>query len=128
MVVVCSLPWQGLKGATKKQKYDKIREKKVSTPVEVCCFYNMSYNQWTVMLYTHDNFVHILIWQVLCKSHHVEFASYFQYCRSLTFEQRPDYGFLKRLFRDLFTREGRINTDSRVLAELMVLLYSLFMR
>ncbi|XP_076897857.1 uncharacterized protein LOC143551274 [Bidens hawaiensis] len=72
-----SLPWQGLKGATKKQKYDKIREKKVSTPIEV-----------------------------LCKSHHVEFASYFQYCRSLTFEQRPDYGFLKRLFRDLFTREG----------------------
>nr|XP_043639032.1 casein kinase 1-like protein 3 [Erigeron canadensis] len=72
-----SLPWQGLKGATKKQKYDKICEKKVSTPIEV-----------------------------LCKFHHVEFASYFQYCRSLTFEQRPDYGFLKRLFRDLFIREG----------------------
>ncbi|XP_024962695.1 casein kinase 1-like protein 3 [Cynara cardunculus var. scolymus] len=72
-----SLPWQGLKGATKKQKYDKIREKKVSTPIEV-----------------------------LCKFHHGEFASYFQYCRSLTFEQRPDYGFLKRLFRDLFMREG----------------------
>lgn len=31
-----SLPWQGLKAATKKQKYDKIREKKVSTPIEVC--------------------------------------------------------------------------------------------
>lgn len=72
-----SLPWQGLKGATKKQKYDKICEKKVATPIEV-----------------------------LCKFHHVEFISYFQYCRSLTFEQRPDYGFLKRLFRDLFTREG----------------------
>ncbi|CAI9284322.1 unnamed protein product [Lactuca saligna] len=72
-----NLPWQGLKGATKKQKYDKICEKKVSTPIEV-----------------------------LCKNHHVEFASYFQYCRSLTFDQRPDYGFLKRLFRDLFTREG----------------------
>ncbi|XP_071702090.1 casein kinase 1-like protein 3 [Rutidosis leptorrhynchoides] len=72
-----SLPWQGLKGATKKQKYDKICEKKVSTPIEV-----------------------------LCKFHHVEFVSYFQYCRSLTFEQRPDYGFLKRLFRDLFTRQG----------------------
>jgi len=24
----------------------------------------------------------------------------------LTFDQRPDYGFLKRLFRDLFAREG----------------------
>ncbi|XP_024023855.1 casein kinase 1-like protein 3 [Morus notabilis] len=72
-----SLPWQGLKAATKKQKYDKIREKKIATPIEV-----------------------------LCKSQPVEFASYFHYCRSLTFDQRPDYDFLKRLFRDLFTREG----------------------
>ncbi|KAG0454608.1 hypothetical protein HPP92_023900 [Vanilla planifolia] len=44
--------------------------------------------------------------EVLCKSHPVEFASYFHYCHSLTFDQRPDYGFLKRLFRDLFSREG----------------------
>ena len=29
-----SLPWQGLKAATKKQKYEKISEKKMSTPVE----------------------------------------------------------------------------------------------
>lgn len=72
-----SLPWQGLKAATKKQKYDKICEKKLSTPIEA-----------------------------LCKSHPVEFASYFHYCHSLTFDQRPDYGFLKRLFRDLFAREG----------------------
>ncbi|XP_051131168.1 casein kinase 1-like protein 3 [Andrographis paniculata] len=72
-----SLPWQGLKAATKKQKYDKICEKKLSTPIEV-----------------------------LCKTHPVEFASYFHYCHSLTFDQRPDYGFLKRLFRELFTREG----------------------
>jgi hypothetical protein len=76
-VFVYSLPWQGLKAATKKQKYDKICEKKLSTPIEV-----------------------------LCKSHPVEFASYFHYCHSLTFDQRPDYGFLKRLFHDLFDREG----------------------
>ncbi|KAI3801947.1 hypothetical protein L1987_30066 [Smallanthus sonchifolius] len=44
--------------------------------------------------------------QVLCKSHPVEFASYFHYCHSLTFDQRPAYGFLKRLFRELFTRVG----------------------
>ncbi|XP_028547448.1 LOW QUALITY PROTEIN: casein kinase 1 [Dendrobium catenatum] len=31
-----SLPWQGLKAGTKKQKYDKISEKKMLTPVEVC--------------------------------------------------------------------------------------------
>lgn len=30
-----SLPWQGLKANTKKQKYDKISEKKMLTPVEV---------------------------------------------------------------------------------------------
>ena len=32
-----TLPWQGLKAATKKQKYEKISEKKMSTPVEVLC-------------------------------------------------------------------------------------------
>jgi serine/threonine protein kinase len=32
-----SLPWQGLKAATKKQKYEKISEKKMSTIVEVLC-------------------------------------------------------------------------------------------
>ena len=31
-----SLPWQGLKAGTKKQKYEKISEKKVSTSIEVC--------------------------------------------------------------------------------------------
>ena len=29
-----SLPWQGLKAVTKKQKYEKISEKKMSTPIE----------------------------------------------------------------------------------------------
>ncbi|KGN56848.1 casein kinase 1-like protein 10 [Cucumis sativus] len=72
-----SLPWQGLKAGTKKQKYDKISEKKMLTPVEV-----------------------------LCKSYPSEFTSYFHYCRSLRFEDKPDYSYLKRLFRDLFIREG----------------------
>ncbi|XP_019181057.1 PREDICTED: casein kinase 1-like protein 10 isoform X2 [Ipomoea nil] len=72
-----SLPWQGLKAGTKKQKYDKIAEKKMLTPIEV-----------------------------LCKSYPSEFMSYFHYCRSLRFEDKPDYSYLKRLFRDLFIREG----------------------
>ncbi|CAL0316851.1 unnamed protein product [Lupinus luteus] len=72
-----SLPWQGLRAGNKKQKYDKISEKKVSTSVEV-----------------------------LCKSYPSEFGSYFHYCRSLQFEDKPDYSYLKRLFRDLFIREG----------------------
>ena len=59
-------------------------------------------------------------WKVLCKSHPVEFASYFHYCHSLTFDQRPDYGFLKRLFRDLFAREG---SDASVYISLTVILF-----
>ncbi|KAK4483667.1 hypothetical protein RD792_010868 [Penstemon davidsonii] len=72
-----SLPWQGLKAGTKKQKYEKISEKKVSTSIEA-----------------------------LCRGYPSEFASYFHYCRSLRFEDKPDYAYLKRIFRDLFIREG----------------------
>ncbi|GAU22001.1 hypothetical protein TSUD_111410 [Trifolium subterraneum] len=72
-----SLPWQGLKAGTKKQKYEKISEKKVSTSIES-----------------------------LCRGYPSEFASYFHYCRSLRFDDKPDYAYLKRLFRDLFIREG----------------------
>jgi len=32
-----SLPWQGLKAATKKEKYDRISEKKMSTTLELLC-------------------------------------------------------------------------------------------
>ena len=31
------LPWQGLKAATKRQKYEKISEKKMSTPIDELC-------------------------------------------------------------------------------------------
>ena len=72
-----SLPWQGLKAATKKQKYEKISERKMATPIEV-----------------------------LCRGFPSEFVQYFQYCRSLRFEDKPDYVFLRKLFRELFMREG----------------------
>ena len=32
-----SLPWQGLKAATNKQKYEKIGEKKQTTPIDELC-------------------------------------------------------------------------------------------
>lgn len=32
-----NLPWQGLKAATNKQKYEKIGEKKQTTPIEDLC-------------------------------------------------------------------------------------------
>eukprot|EP00887_Chlorella_sp_A99_P006839 scaffold2.g6839.t1 len=72
-----SLPWQGLKAATKKQKYEKISEKKMATPTEV-----------------------------LCKGFPTEYVVYFQYVRSLRFDDKPDYSYLRKLFRDLFVREG----------------------
>merc|ERR1712048_1056855 len=72
-----SLPWQGLKANSKKERYEKIMEKKMSTPIED-----------------------------LCKHFASEFATYLKYCRSLRFEDRPDYGYLRELLKDLFFREG----------------------
>ena len=72
-----SLPWQGIKALTKKQKYEKISEKKMATPLEV-----------------------------LCKGFPVEFIMYLNYCRSLRFEDGPDYMYLQRLFRVLMHQLG----------------------
>jgi len=72
-----SLPWQGMKGNSKKEKYDRIMEKKMSTPIEV-----------------------------LCKGYPSEFVTYLNYCRSLRFEDRPDYAYLRRFLKDLFFREN----------------------
>ena len=72
-----SLPWQGLKGTTKKLKYELILEKKISTTTDM-----------------------------LCKGFPAEFRSYFEHIRSLGFDDRPDYDYLKRLFRELFFRKG----------------------
>lgn len=36
----------------------------------------------------------------------VEFRLFLEYARSLTFDDRPDYGYLQRLFRELFFRKG----------------------
>ena len=72
-----SLPWQGLKAATKKQKYDRIMEKKMVTPTET-----------------------------LCRGFPNEFSIFLNYTRSLRFDDKPDYAYLRKLFRDLFVREG----------------------
>ncbi|KAF8892488.1 kinase-like protein [Infundibulicybe gibba] len=64
-----SLPWQGLKAATNKQKYEKIGEKKQSTPIKE-----------------------------LCEGFPEEFGIYLNYVRKLGFEETPDYDFLRELF------------------------------
>jgi casein kinase I family protein HRR25 len=72
-----SLPWQGLPAKTKKEKYEKIRDKKLATTVKS-----------------------------LCKGHPEEFAQYMEYVRNLKFEDRPDAQLLRKLFKDLFYRLG----------------------
>ena len=72
-----SLPWQGLKAATKKQKYDRIMEKKMTTPTDM-----------------------------LCRGFPNEFGIFLNYTRALRFDDKPDYSYLRKLFRDLFVREG----------------------
>ncbi|KAH9030945.1 kinase-like protein [Lactarius hengduanensis] len=64
-----SLPWQGLKAATNKQKYEKIGEKKQTSPIKE-----------------------------LCEGFPEEFGIYLNYVRKLGFEETPDYEFLRELF------------------------------
>lgn len=44
--------------------------------------------------------------EFLCRGFSNEFAIYLNYCRSLRFDDKPDYSYLRKLFRDLFVREG----------------------
>jgi len=43
---------------------------------------------------------------VLCRGFPNEFAMYLNYTRSLRFDDKPDYSYLRKIFRDLFVREG----------------------
>uniref|UniRef100_A0A5S6QRY3 non-specific serine/threonine protein kinase n=1 Tax=Trichuris muris TaxID=70415 RepID=A0A5S6QRY3_TRIMR len=72
-----SLPWQGLKAATKRQKYEKISEKKMSTSVDD-----------------------------LCHGFPGEFANFLRYCQGIGFIERPDYGFFQLSLRNLFHQLG----------------------
>ncbi|XP_018010330.1 casein kinase I isoform X2 [Hyalella azteca] len=72
-----SLPWQGLKAETLKDRYQKIGDTKRATPVEV-----------------------------LCENYPEEFATYLHYVRRLDFFETPDYNYLRKLFQDLFERRG----------------------
>jgi len=44
--------------------------------------------------------------ETLCKNFPQEFATFITYARTLRFDDKPDYAYLRRLFRDLFIREG----------------------
>jgi casein kinase 1 len=73
------LPWQGLKAATNKQKYEKIGEKKQTTAIKD-----------------------------LCESFPEEFNKYLSYVRNLGFEDTPDYDFLRDLFTQALKNAGEV--------------------
>jgi serine/threonine protein kinase len=75
-----SLPWQGLNATSKEEKYDMIRDLKQNTTPDT-----------------------------LCRAFPKEFATYLKYCRSLGFSDRPDYGYLRNLFKDLYSRSEFTN-------------------
>ena len=71
-----SLPWQGLRAPNKKIKYQKICAKKMGTPVHT-----------------------------LCSKFPVEFSMYLSYCRSLRFDEKPNYAYLRSLFQRVAAKE-----------------------
>ncbi|XP_076176797.1 casein kinase I gish isoform X4 [Ptiloglossa arizonensis] len=75
-----SLPWQGLKADTLKERYQKIGDTKRNTAIEV-----------------------------LCDGHPEEMATYLRYVRRLDFFETPDYEYLRKLFKDLYEKRGFVN-------------------
>ena len=72
-----SLPWQGLTAKDHAQKDGLILEKKKT-------------------ISTKD----------LCRDLPKEFLTYFDHIRSLGFDERPVYAYLRKIFRSLFIQEG----------------------
>lgn len=73
------LPWQGLKAATNKQKYEKIGERKQHVPVKE-----------------------------LCDGIPEEFRTYLEYTRNLGFEESPDYDYLRDLLTKALKSTGEV--------------------
>jgi len=71
------LPWQDMRARNRKELNNQIMQMKINTPVES-----------------------------LCEFLPAEFATYMNYCRVLTFNEKPKYNILRRLFRKLFIRKG----------------------
>ncbi|ORX88567.1 kinase-like protein [Basidiobolus meristosporus CBS 931.73] len=72
-----ALPWQGLKAATNKQKYQRIGETKQTTPIKE-----------------------------LGQGFPEEFGEYLRYARELAFDETPDYKYLRGLFDRVLEKLG----------------------
>nr|QLJ57725.1 casein kinase 1.5 [Laodelphax striatellus] len=75
-----SLPWQGIRVDNAKERYRQIKEIKRSTAIEV-----------------------------LCDGQPEEIATYMKYVKKLDFYEKPDYEWLRKMFRDLFDRRGFVD-------------------
>ena len=90
-----SLPWQGLKAATNKQKYEKIGEKKQTTLIkELCDGFPGKRDPVSTKFSLNE--------RVLPE----EFGIYLNYVRKLGFEEAPDYDFLRELFAKVMKNNG----------------------
>jgi len=72
------LPWQKQQGKDKKQRYNKMMEGKESA----------------------------LNTNTLCRSLPAQFATYFAYVKNLAFDERPNYRWLREMFRSLYRECG----------------------
>ncbi len=91
-----SLPWQGLKAATNKQKYEKIGEKKQTTPIKELC--EGFPGKFPFFIYSYQ-----------LKLFAEEFGIYLNYVRKLGFEETPDYDFLRELFTKVLRGNGDVD-------------------
>ncbi len=79
-----SLPWQGLPGLNKNDKYKRIMDVKVHTTVETLC-------QGLPSKFALD------------PRDIGELCAIINYCRKLDFEDEPNYAYIKQLLKDAFT-------------------------
>lgn len=96
-----SLPWQGLKAATNKQKYEKIGEKKQTTPIKELC----EGFPGTFLASLSD----VFFTRRLTTTWAEEFGIYLNYVRKLGFEETPDYDFLRELFTKVLKSNGDLD-------------------
>lgn len=104
-----SLPWQGLKADTLKERYQKIGDTKRATPIEVLC----DGHPGTVQVQIYHNLIQFSFSSfssshspLLLLSSSEEMCTYLRYVRRLDFFETPDYNYLRKLFQDLFERRG----------------------
>lgn len=62
--------------------------------------------QHVVRLPWHHRIPQSLMFSFYFFSYTAEFSTYLNFCRSLRFDDKPDYSYLRQLFRNLFHRQG----------------------